>query len=70
MQLTPGARVRAEREIFTHFRVGVSAGVTGIVEQVRGYGTIVVRFDNGRRFGVSETFPGLVPRPATTEEAR
>ena len=59
--LAPGARVRADRDICTRFaRVAVPAGALGSVEQVRHYGTVVVRFDNGRRLGVSETFLSVV----------
>jgi len=56
MSLAPGVRVRANRDVFTLFRVGVPAGTLGVVEQIRSYGTIVVRFENGRRIGVSDTF--------------
>lgn len=60
MSLRPGSRVRAERDIHTLLRVGVAAGTMGTVEQLQGYGTVVVRFDNGRRLGVSETFLSAV----------
>lgn len=56
MTMRPGIRVRAERDIFSLLRVGVPAGTLGTVEQIQGYGTIVVRFDNGRRLGVSDSF--------------
>lgn len=54
--LLPGARVYAVRDIFALLRVGVPAGTSGTVEQIQDYGTIVVRFDNGRRLGVSASF--------------
>lgn len=56
MTMRPGIRVRAERDIFSLLRVGVPAGTLGTVEQIQDYGTIVVRFDNGRRLGVSDSF--------------
>lgn len=64
MRLAPGSRVRAARDVYSLFRVSVPNGTPGTVEQIRDFGTIVVRFDNGRRLGVSETFlsPGAAAR--------
>lgn len=62
MVLVPGSRVRAERGVYSLFRISVPSGTVGTVEQVRDFGTIVVRFDNGRRLGVCDTF--LAPESA------
>lgn len=64
MRLVPGSRVRATRDVYSLIRVSVPSGTPGTVEQVRDFGTIVVRFDNGRRLGVSDTFlePEMIAR--------
>lgn len=56
MVLSPGKRVRAERDVYSLVRISVPRGTCGTVEEIRDYGTVVVRFDNGRRVGVSESF--------------
>lgn len=61
----PGSRVQVTRSLYSLFRIAVPRGTAGTVEQIRDYGTIVVRFDNGRWLGVSETF--LVPVAADRE---
>ena len=65
MMLVPGSRVRAVRAVYSLFRIAVPSGTTGTVEQVRDYGTIVVRFDNGRWLGVCDTF--LAPEAAAPQ---
>ena len=56
MVLSPGARVWAERDVYGAVRICVPRGTLGTVEEIRDYGTVVVRFDNGRRVGVSDSF--------------
>lgn len=62
MTLVPGSRVSAVRGVYGLFGIAVPPGTTGTVEQFRDFGTIVVRFDNGRRLGVCDTF--LAPQAA------
>jgi Domain of unknown function (DUF4314) len=49
-------RVRVTRDVHSLFRIAVPSGTAGTVEQIRDYGTIVVRFDNGHRLGMCDTF--------------
>lgn len=65
MMLVPGSRVRAVRAVYSLFRISVPRGTSGTVEEVRDFGTIVVRFDNGRQLGVCDTF--LAPEAASRQ---
>jgi hypothetical protein len=58
--IEPGMRVRAKRDVYSLVRIAVPCGTPGTVEEIRGYGTIVVRFDNGHRLGMCDSF--LVPQ--------
>ena len=55
-----GMRVRAKRDVYSFVRVTVPCGTPGTVEEIRNDGTIVVRFDNGHRLGMCDSF--LVPQ--------
>jgi hypothetical protein len=58
--LAPGARVCAVRNVLGLFRVVVPAGTTGVVEEVREFGSITVRWDSGRQLAVSDSLLGFV----------
>ena len=61
--IEPGTRVRTKRDTYGFFRVTVPAGTHGTVEEIRDYGTIVVRFDNGHTLGMSDSFLAQEARP-------
>jgi hypothetical protein len=54
--MEPGMRVRAKRDVYSLVRIAVPCGTPGTVEEIRDYGTIVVRFDNGHRLGMCDSF--------------
>lgn len=52
--LSPGDPVRTSRDIPGLLRTLVLRGTAGVVLELRQYGTVVVRFDNGRTVGACD----------------
>jgi hypothetical protein len=52
--LVPGDLVRSSRDIPGLLRTVVPRGTDGIVLELRQYGTVIVRFDNGRTLGICD----------------